>query len=159
MTDRPIPITRHLSLIYRYSQRYFSARLRGFPLETGQFPLLLQLFRHPEVTQEQLSQRLALDKATTARAAAQLLKSGLIQRREDPDDRRAYRLSPTGRALELEEDLFSIAGDLQEILFEGMTPAERGQAAALVVRMAQNLSAYLERKRPGPAQSEERIPL
>lgn len=149
MTARPVPISRHLSLIYRYSQRYFSARLREFPLEAGQFPLLLQLFRHPDVTQEQLSQRLALDKATTARAAAQLLAQGLIERRADPEDRRAYRLSPTARALALEEQLFSIAGDLQEVLFRGMTPTERQAASDLVVRMAGNLSACLGEWHPG----------
>ena len=47
MTRRPIPITRHISLIYRYAQRFLSGRLRDFPLEAGQLPLMLQLYRHP----------------------------------------------------------------------------------------------------------------
>ena len=59
MTRRPIPITRHISLIYRYAQRFLSGRLRDFPLEAGQLPLMLQLYRYPGVTQEQLAQRLA----------------------------------------------------------------------------------------------------
>ena len=57
MTRRPIPITRHISLIYRYAQRFLSGRLRDFPLEAGQLPLMLQLYRYPGVTQEQLAQR------------------------------------------------------------------------------------------------------
>ena len=108
MTRRPIPITRHISLIYRYAQRFLSGRLRDFPLEAGQLPLMLQLYRYPGVTQEQLAQRLAIDKGTAARGVAQLEKNGLVERREDPADRRAYRLAPTSRALSLEEPLFAI---------------------------------------------------
>ena len=144
MTRRPIPITRHISLIYRYAQRFLSGRLRDFPLEAGQLPLMLQLYRYPGVTQEQLAQRLAIDKGTAARGVAQLEKNGLVERREDPADRRAYRLAPTSRALSLEEPLFAITDLLQEALFEGMNDDERRQSAALVLRMAQNLAAYFD---------------
>lgn len=77
MTRRPIPITRHISLIYRYAQRFLSGRLRDFPLEAGQLPLMLQLYRYPGVTQEQLAQRLAIDKGTAARGWRSLRRMGL----------------------------------------------------------------------------------
>ncbi len=144
MIERPIPITRYLSLLYRSVQRFFAARLRELPLDAGQLPLLLQLYRTPGMTQEQLAQTIVIDKGTTARSVALLLQHGLIERWEDPVDRRAYRLYPTGRARELEDSLFAITGSLQKVLFVGMDEREQAQATALVRRMGENITAYFE---------------
>lgn len=134
-----IPANRYISMIYRYTRRYFARELIDSQLDAGQLPFLLQLYRSPGITQEQLSCALGMDKGTTARSVAQLEECGLAYRTPDENDRRINHVFPTQAALGSEDELFDIIDRLHELLFEGFTAEERAQALTLIIRMKDNI--------------------
>ncbi len=137
--NRAVPANKFISMIYRYTRRYFARELQASQLDAGQLPFLLQLYRAPGVTQEQLSCALGMDKGTTARSVAQLEDCGLAYRTPDVHDRRVNHVFPTPDALAREEALFAIVDRLHELLFEGFSPEERAQALSLIIRMKDNI--------------------
>lgn len=62
---------------------------------------LHELDRDRPLSQQDLADRLNLEKSSVSRMAAELERRGLIARERDPDNRRFYRLrvTPEGRAL------------------------------------------------------------
>lgn len=137
--NRAVPANKFISMIYRYTRRYFVRELQTFQLDAGQLPFLLHLYRCPGVTQEQLSCALGMDKGTTARSVAQLEECGLAYRMPDEHDRRVNHVFPTAAALAREEALFTIVDRLHELLFEGFSSEERAQALSLIIRMKDNI--------------------
>ncbi|HWP52146.1 MAG TPA: MarR family transcriptional regulator, partial [Clostridia bacterium] len=134
-----VPANKFISMIYRYTRRYFARELQSTQLDAGQLPFLLHLYRSPGVTQEQLSCALGMDKGTTARSVAQLEEFGLIYRTPDKNDRRINHVFPSQAALAREEELFAIIHRLHELLFEGFSDEERAQALSLIIRMKDNI--------------------
>ena len=137
--NRGVYANKFISMIYRYTRRYFARALLGTRLDAGQLPFLLYLLRCPGVTQEQLSCALGMDKGTTARSVAQLEECGLVYRTPDRNDRRVNNVFPTAAALAQEETLFAIVDRLHALLFDGFSPEERAQALSLIVRMKDNI--------------------
>lgn len=133
-----------ISILYRFSQRYFVQRLRGGAPDVGQLPFLLSLLRNPGVTQEQLSSDLGMDKGTTARSLALLEEAGLVRRENCESDRRINLVYPTEKALQAQDDLRAVVCDLHEILYRGLSPEEREQVVQLLIRMAGNMEEYLK---------------
>ena len=140
MNPPPVPANKYISMIYRYTRRYFSKELRAFNLDSGQLPFLLQLYRYPGITQEGLSAELGMDKGTTARSIAQLEECGLAYRVPNENDRRANHVFPSQAALSVEAELFDIIRRLHTILFKDFTAQESAQALDLLIRMKDNIS-------------------
>jgi DNA-binding MarR family transcriptional regulator len=91
-------IGRRLHIILRWMRDFISEELDDTGIGAAQFPFLMTIFRNEGISQEQLTQRMAVDKATTARAVKNLMSSGYVTRERNPDDRRAYLLYPTDKA-------------------------------------------------------------
>ncbi|MFV0496704.1 MAG: MarR family winged helix-turn-helix transcriptional regulator [Candidatus Fimivivens sp.] len=139
MNRAVIPANKFISMIYRYTRRYFARELQDSTLDAGQLPFLLHLYRCPGVTQEQLSCALGMDKGTTARSVAQLEECGLAYRIPDENDRRINHVFPSPAALAQEDNLFAIIDQLHAQLFEGFSAVEREQALSLIIRMKNNI--------------------
>lgn len=134
-----VPANKFISMIYRYTRRYFVRALQDSNLDAGQLPFLLHLYRCPGATQEQLSCALGMDKGTTARSVTQLEECALAYRTPDEHDRRINHVFPSSAALEQEDALFDIIDSLHELLFEGFSPEERAQVLSLIIRMKDNI--------------------
>ena len=65
---------------------------KRFGIGAGQYLFLLNLYKHDGITQEELTQKVKLDKATTARAIKKLEDQGYVKRVKKENDRRAYKL-------------------------------------------------------------------
>lgn len=92
-----------------------------------------------------LAQSLGLSVAAMSRAVDGLFERGLVDREEDPDDRRMkrVRLTPGGRAVprELNEARLSALSDLTASLDDEQAQA-LAHAAALILRSRQDIAAY-----------------
>jgi DNA-binding MarR family transcriptional regulator len=73
----------------------------GEAISMSQAFALHELDRDRPLSQQDLADRLNLEKSSVSRMAAELERRGLIARERDPDNRRFYRLrvTPEGRAL------------------------------------------------------------
>ena len=88
----------HLAILHRQGTQFMAQRLGPWGLGTGLHPYVLALAEGP-CLQVELSRRLMVDKANTARAVAKLEGLGLVSRVTPAGDQRAWlvALSPKGR--------------------------------------------------------------
>ena len=86
--------------IYRNLQSILNAKLKDVPIRSGQHDFLYVISLQEGITQKELSERLYVGKATTAKACKNLMAHGYIRMEKDKNDRRFERLYLTelGRA-------------------------------------------------------------
>ena len=139
-------INRTISILYRYGQRFLTARLRPVGVEVGQMPALMRVFQSPGITQEQITYETGMDKGTVARSVQQLEANGLVRREVDPADRRVNHIYATAKARALEPEVQRALEELHRALCRGLTEEEVAAAFGLLGRMKENLMEELARK-------------
>jgi len=78
--------------IFRTTQGYLDKVLKEYELSSGSYPYLLILKENEGISQNKISKELGYDKAMSARTIIKLIKLGYLDRKEDEDDSRAYKL-------------------------------------------------------------------
>ena len=78
--------------IFRTTQVYLDKVLKKYELSSGSYPYLLILRENEGISQNKISKELGYDKAMSARTITKLIKLGYLDRKEDEDDSRAYKL-------------------------------------------------------------------
>ncbi len=100
---------------YRLLRRSFGNRLKGSPLTLAQARALVYISRHEGVRQVELAELLDVQPITLARVIDHLAGEGLVERRADPSDRRAFLvfLLPAASAelMAIEEVVSRVLGD------------------------------------------------
>ena len=97
------PIGKYISQIYRKGRAFISKGLTQYDMGYGQMLFLLQLYRQDGISQEELTEKLNIDKGTTARSIKKLEKEGFIIRLKDEHDKRAYKIYLTDKSKEKQE--------------------------------------------------------
>lgn len=90
-----------LADVSRLMRRNFDQRARSIGVTRNQWRVLTLLVRHEGSNQGNLADLLEVEPITLCRMVDRLQESGLVERRPDPQDRRAWRLflTPTSRPL------------------------------------------------------------
>ena len=127
-----------LSFLYRSNQVWIQERSAPLGLLAGSYPFFFHLSHHPGQTQEELSRRIMIDKAFTARVVRRLEEEGYLLREPDPRDKRILRLSltPTGEAMV--PRLHEITQERVNLLTAGFTEEEKQTVQELMGRMTRN---------------------
>jgi DNA-binding MarR family transcriptional regulator len=131
-------IGRYLSILYRYGQSYVSKKLETYNIGSGQYVLLLTLFRNKGVSQEELSEYLKIDKATTAKSIKKLEEDGYISRDIDLDDKRAYKVFLTQKGLDIIPIVQEAIKSWENILAMDLSENENILVEQLLNKMAKN---------------------
>ena len=119
-------------------------RLAGkFNISMSQALVMVELFSHNGCCQEDLRMFVALDKGNVTRALQRLEALGLVERKQDADDRRLVRVYVTRQALALESRMSAVAAGLDERLVRGFTPMERDTLVDFLQRMEANARAMV----------------
>lgn len=89
-----------LSRASRAGARFWHQKVAGFGVTSAQALVLLSLSEKDQVTSRYLGEKTELDSATLTGLLDRLAKAGFIERRANPDDRRAILvcLTPQGQA-------------------------------------------------------------
>ena len=138
MISRETSFGYKISQLHRLIQLQTAATFEPLGLGAYQVPFVAELFREEGQTQDQLSARLHIDKAATARALAKLERSGLVVRRVNPANRRQKLIYLTERTRRLQEEVLAPLLQVTEILSQGFSEEEKGQALRLLDRMVSN---------------------
>jgi MarR family transcriptional regulator for hemolysin len=101
--------------------------------------------------QTELADMLDLQPITLTRLVDRLCTSGLIERRADPDDRRAKRLYLTARARPLMNRLADLGEDMMATVLEGFDAAKIEQMTTNLSAVRDNLRAATSKKHEKPA--------
>lgn len=135
-----------LSDVSRLLRRRFDERARQSGASVAQWRVLKILDRQPGLNQGQLAEMLEVEPITCCRMIDRLEESGLVERRRDPADRRAWRIHLTGKAAPVLADLHILAGEMIEDALHGLNPAEREQLIASLQTIRSNLTSVPEGK-------------
>lgn len=134
--DDALRLHRALSELIRVYQFRDRDRICCHDVSVSQCYALEAVILHGPLTLNAVAAHLYLDKSTASRVVDALRRKGYVERRENPEDRRALRLEATaaGRALHARIEGDILAGE-RELLAE-FPPAVRGAMADLVGRLA-----------------------
>lgn len=144
MSDCESTNGRWISLLNRYIQAYISKHLKAYNLGYGQHSFLLVLYDNNGISQDTLSDILNIDKGTTAKAVKKLEDEGYVYREVDPDDKRAYRLYCTEKALNLKPVLFEVLRSYNDLLTANFTEEEKELTLKLLKKMSENAITLLK---------------
>lgn len=128
----------------RLFRRAFDARARCLGVTGQQWRVLVVVSRAPGINQGNAAEQLEFEPITLSRMVDRLQDAGLVERRADPGDRRAWCLHLTERAQPLIEQIRTIAEDLLESAFEGFATDERNSFTDAIERFRANLSRSVE---------------
>ncbi len=141
-----ILVNKTISTLYRYNQRFFSQKLRekNIPVELGHIPFLMQVYRHPGITQDGISAITGMDKGTTAKCIKQMEKLGFIVRKTDALDKRVNHVYITSLAMEFRDELFQMIEDLHSVLYQGFQEQDIETVNSFLEKMMDNVTSYLK---------------
>jgi MarR family transcriptional regulator, transcriptional regulator for hemolysin len=112
--------------VARLLRRRYEQRLRstGIGLTRAQCAVLINLVEREGLNQACLAQVLDIEPITLVRLLDRLQEAGLIARKPDPKDRRAYILELTGNAEPVLEQIYALAEQVYEEAQAGLSKAE-----------------------------------
>ena len=103
-----------------------------FELSFSQMKALHYLHDQPDLSVKALGEQLGLSMAAMSRAADEIVQRGLVDRSEDPSDRRIKRLRLTDRGHELVQKLREARMAGFEQFVATLSPEERTQLAKAI---------------------------
>jgi DNA-binding MarR family transcriptional regulator len=101
-------------------RKAFDRRAVGLGVTRAQWKVLFRLHRKPDLRQIELADMLDIEPITLSRIVDRLEEGGLVERRPDPADRRAWRLHVTAKAQPLIAKLRTIADEMIAEAFAGI---------------------------------------
>jgi MarR family transcriptional regulator for hemolysin len=133
----------NISDVARLLRTYADQRARDFGMTRAQWAVLARVENSEGLKQIELAETLDLQPITLTRLIDRLCESGLIERRSDPDDRRAKRLYLTPAARPVLDGLAKIGKDMMASVLEGIEPTGREQLLAQLLVMKSNLRSVI----------------
>jgi DNA-binding MarR family transcriptional regulator len=106
-----------------------------------QWRVLARLKREPGLRQVELAERLDMEPITLCRIVDRLEEAGLVERKADPSDRRAWLLALTEKATPLVKQLRSLAHDLAMEATDGIDEPELRNLQQQLAAIRANVAA------------------
>jgi MarR family transcriptional regulator, transcriptional regulator for hemolysin len=115
-----------ISDVARLLRTYADQKARVLGMTRAQWAVLLKLERYEGLNQSDFAEHLDIQPITLTRLVDRLCESGLIERRPDPNDRRAKQLYLTPAARPLLDRISTQVGEIAETVLAGVDPAAVG---------------------------------
>jgi DNA-binding MarR family transcriptional regulator len=141
--------------VTRLLRRVFDRRSLHLGLTRAQWRALHRIERVPGLSQAQLAEDLDLEPIAVGRVLDRLERAGFVERREDPEDRRRWRLYPTARIDEVMTGMRRVARNLHEDALAGISDAELETTLAVLARVKDTLAGIDQAGRE-PARAKKR---
>ncbi len=127
--------------VSRLMRRRFDARARSLGVSRAQWDVLFALSRNEGINQTGLADYLEVETITLCRMVDRLADAGLVERRPDPADRRAWRLHLTDAARPLLDRLRELGDTVVAEALAGIGTSDITAAVGALAAMRANLSA------------------
>ena len=118
------PINREVAFtimdVARLLKTFADQQARQYGMTRAQWAVLVRLDRSEGLKQSELAELLDLQPISLTRLLDRLAENGLIERRADPNDRRANRLFLTPAARPLLEQLAELGNDMMATVLDGL---------------------------------------
>ena len=138
--------------VSRLIRKRFDRRARALGITRAQWRVLVHLAPRQGINQSALADILELDNVTLGRHIDRLEDTGWLERRPDPEDRRAWRLYLTDRSRPLLDRMEALAVTTQAEALTGIPRAELDRLMATLMSIKRNI---LSREADGPDADDE----
>ena len=155
---RPVTSSRQMAFLLsdlaRLLKTYVDQQARRYGMTRAQWQLLSRLERSEGLKQAELAEMLDLQPITLTRLVDRLCDNGLIERRADPNDRRAKRLFLTKEARPLMDRLAVLGEEIMGEVLDGIGDADVTLMLTKLGRAKENLREAIQKS--SEAKSEAR---
>ncbi len=124
----------------RLMRRRFDERARAIGVTRTQWLALKILSRQEGINQGKLAEFLEVEPITCCRMVDRLEESGLVERRRDPNDRRAWQIFLTDKAHSMAGQLRVIGNSVCDHALEGLSAEKRAQLYDILLTIHANLT-------------------
>jgi DNA-binding MarR family transcriptional regulator len=131
-----------ISDVSRLMRRRFDERARLIGVTRAQWRTLTTLSRHEGINQGGLADLLEVEPITLCRMIDRLEEAGLVERRRDPADRRAWLIFLTDKAKPIIAELRTLADDLFVYALSGVDDTARSVTFETLNAIRANLSIH-----------------
>lgn len=121
-------------------RRAYDVRAARLGVTRSQWRAIKRIEREPGLRQVDLAERLDMEPISLCRIVDKLEEAGLVERRRDPADRRAWRLWLANGADPLLEKLTILATDLGSDAFDGLDSSQIEIFRVVLQRIRENLA-------------------
>lgn len=125
-------IMKYINRINRSTGIVYNQRLRELGINHCQHPYIIQICRHPGISQEELARAICVNKSNVARQLAVLEADGLLTRTPDPEDRRVMQVFPTEKMEALLPCVREVMGDWNSCLLADFSEEDREKLIAML---------------------------
>lgn len=147
-----LPLNREIGFslkdVARMIQTYVDQRARQFGMSRAQWVVLARLDRQEGLKQSELAELLDLQPISLTRLLDRLAENGLIERRADPNDRRANRLYLTPAARPVLQQLSVLGQEIMETVLDGFDTKARERLLGDLNLMKNNLRTAISGAAP-----------
>jgi DNA-binding MarR family transcriptional regulator len=129
-----------LSDTARLLRRAFDARVRQLGMTSSQARLLLMLDHAEGENQGFYADRLEVEPISLCRLIDRMEEAGLLERRRDPADRRAWRVHLTERSRRVIDEVRAGLAGMEDEMLTGLGQAEREGLIGLLEKVRANFA-------------------
>jgi len=125
-------------------RKLIDRRLQPLGLSRAQWSILAILSNHNGLSQSHISDELEIEKSTVGRLIDQVEKSGWIERRPIPGDRRLWGIHLTDQARRLIAEVERVILSTRAEMLRGLSAEQQHHLSEMLQTVKSNLSAALE---------------
>jgi MarR family transcriptional regulator, transcriptional regulator for hemolysin len=137
-----------LTVVARQLRVSFDQAVEQSGLTRAQWMLIATVSRNPGATQRVIAEALEVREITAGRLVDRLVEEGFLERKANPNDRRAYCLHLTDAAQPVLDTLDELAKVHEAAIFAGFEAAEIDQLEKYLDTIGRNLSNFRAERTP-----------
>lgn len=127
--------------VTRLMRKHFDRRATRLQLTRAQWRALKVIRRHEGLSQAELADYLDMEAIPVGRVVDRLEKTGFVERRADPADRRRWRLHLTAKAHAIVDEMEVIGAGLRDEALRGVKPDDFEALLRVLAQIKDNLVA------------------
>lgn len=137
-------LTYYLKVIERYSRMFKNARLGALELVSRQAEILTCVGGHPGISQDEIADRLLINKSGITRHLTVLEEKGLVARQDSPTDRRVSLVFLTEKGKALVPAILEVNCQWKDFVTRSMTSAQEEAFCQVMKSVCDRIFAELE---------------
>ena len=130
---------RFISILHRKAQIHWTQILKDVGISAAEYPILICLNYQDGITQEEITERLGIDKSAVTRVIQSLYEKGMVERKKDKIDRRCNRIYLTEEGKKTKEPNEQTKKEWSDTLMKGMTEEEKILFLRLLIQAVNNI--------------------
>ncbi|MDR3602061.1 MAG: MarR family winged helix-turn-helix transcriptional regulator [Desulfosporosinus sp.] len=131
-------LSKYIGVTYRRTQMFYTEQLKEMEVSSGQYMYIVCICENVGQTQDELSQRLMIDKGTVARVLFQLENNGFLNKVINANDRREFNVFPTDKAISVYPKILETIDEWHCRMTENLSKIERDVFEKLFEKVMEN---------------------